>query len=436
MKILILGGGGREHALLKKYAESRRVKKLYSVPGNGLMSYRLRKPIKIYPDTKPTDKESIWKIVKREKIDFVDVAQDDPLAEGMVDYLVSKGVSAFGPTKKASQLEWSKEWSRNFMKRHHLPTPNFAAFTNANKAKEYIKKLPEGSFYVKASGLAAGKGAIRAESKKETLQLVDTMKDFGTAGKTFLVEECLVGEEVSIYVLSDGQNFKILKSAQDNKAAFDFDDGPNTGGMGANAPALVVKDKVVMKKIEKIVKETIKGMKEEGMPYKGVLYLGLLIDKKKNPKIIEFNARWGDPEAQVVLPGIKNDYLDVAEACIEGTLDNLKISEDNKTRVCVVGSSKGYPGDYSEVKNKEIFGVDEAARVKDVTVYGAGIKATGKKFLVSGGRVFNVVGEGDDIIEARSKAYQAISVINIENNNMHYRTDIGWRDVERSLTND
>jgi phosphoribosylamine--glycine ligase len=433
MKVLIVGGGGREHTLLNQYKKSPKVKKLYSVPGNGLMGFRSEKPVKTYEDLKPTDKKSIWEIVKREKIDLVDVSQDNPLAEGMVDFLESKGVVAFGPTKRAAEIEWNKDWSRNFMKNHGLPIPLFAVFASANKAREYIKKLPEGSFFVKASGLAYGKGAIKAESKKEAIALVDRMKEFGESGETFLVEECLIGEEVSIYALSDGKNFKILKAAQDNKPTYNFDEGPNSAGMGANAPALIAADLGLSHKIKDIVKRTIKGMKDIGRPYVGVLYLGLIIDKKKNLKIIEFNARWGDPEAQVVLPGIRNDYVDVVESCIKGRLGKLKISEDAKTRVCVVGASKGYPGDYAQVKGKRVFGIEKAMEVSGVTVYGAGLRRSGKKFTAFGGRVLNVVGEGKDVFEARAKAYQAISLITVEDNNMHYRTDIGWRDVERKV---
>ena len=432
MKILVVGGGGREHTLLTKYSKSKKIKKLYSVPGNGLMDYKSEKEVKIYPEIKPTDKNSIWEIISKEKIDMVDVAQDDPLAEGMVDFLTEKSVATFGPTREAAQIEWSKEWSRNFMKKYYLPTPHFAIFTSVNEAKDHIKKLPEGSFFVKASGLAAGKGAIRAENRREAFEAIESMKDFGEAGRTFLIEECLVGEEVSVYAICDGANFKILKPAQDNKPVNNFDEGPNTGGMGSNSPALVA-TKVVMKKVKEIVKQTINGMREEGRPYKGILYLGLIVDKNKKVKIIEFNARWGDPEAQVVVPGIKNDYLDIVIACLEGRLNKIKIGEDKKSRVCVVGASKGYPGDYSTAKGKEIFGFEKALKVPGVTLYGAGILRKSNRFFANGGRVFSVVGEGKDIFEARSKAYQAISLINFEGNNLHYRTDVGWRDVEREV---
>ena len=433
MNILIIGGGGREHALLSIYSTSSKVKKLFSIPGNDLMSFKAEKPVKIFPKINPTDKNAILNVVKKEKIDFVDVAQDNPLAEGMVDFLQSKDIKTFGPTKAAAQIEWNKEWSRDFMKKHHLPIPSYVAFSSIKKAKEYIQRLPKGGFFVKASGLAAGKGAIRCDNKEELLKAVEQMKTFGKSGKTFLIEEALIGEEASIYAICDGKNFKILKSAQDNKQVNNFDQGVNTGGMGANSPALVTSGVKVNKRIKQIIAMTIKGMRDEGISYVGVLYLGIIIDKKKNLKIIEFNARWGDPEAQVVLPGIKNDYVSIVEACIKGDLNKIKISEDKKTRVCVVGVSRGYPEDYSKVKNKELFGLDRATKIDGVEIYGAGIKRNGKREFVDGGRVINVIGEGDDIFEARSRAYRAISLINIKDNNLHYRTDIGWRDVDRRL---
>lgn len=398
MNILIIGGGGREHALLSQYSKSSKVKKLFCLPGNGLMDYKSEKPVKIFPNIKPTDKSRIWEIVKKEKINIVDVAQDNPLAEGLVDFLQEKKVDVFGPTKFASQIEWDKEWSREFMKRHHLPIPSYEVFSSIKKAKDHIKRLPKGSFFVKASGLAAGKGAIQCDNREELIEAIDLMKIFGDSGRTFLIEEALIGEEASIYAISDGNNYKILKSAQDNKQINNYDQGPNTGGMGANSPALVTTDRRINKNIEHIIANTIKGMSDEGIPYKGVLYLGIIIDKKKNIKIIEFNARWGDPEAQVVLPGIKNDYVSIVEACIKGNLNKLKISEDNKTRVCVVGASKGYPDDYSAVRGKEIFGLEKASKIGGVEIYGAGIKRNGKRTFAEGGRIINVIGEGNDMI--------------------------------------
>lgn len=434
LNVLIIGGGGREHTLVKVYEKSSRVKRLFVVPGNGLMGVWEKKKLTTFPNVKPTDFDSIWRIVEKNKTNLVDVAQDAPLATGGVDFFTKKGVAAFGPTKKAAQIEWDKEWARDFMKRYHIPIPHFAVFTSKKEAATYLNKIPKGACFVKASGLAAGKGAIRAENKKEAASAIDQMDSFGEAGKTFLVEEALVGEEFSAYAISDGAHFKILKCAQDNKAIYNFDEGPNTGGMGAVAPALVTEKKNIRNQIEKIFEKAIRGLASEGRPYKGILYLGGIITKT-GIKTIEFNARWGDPEAQVVLAGIKNDYLEIVTACLEGTLDKISIKEDNKTRVCVVGASRGYPENYSKAKNKRIFGLEQASKIPHITIYDAGIERRGKNFFTSGGRVFNIVAEGKDIIQARSRAYAAMAQIFIEGNNLHYRTDIGSRDTERKLTN-
>lgn len=320
------------------------------------------------------------------------------------------------------------------MKRYHLPIPHFAVFSSKKEAAAYLNKLPKGACFVKASGLAAGKGAIRAETKTETLEAIKQMGSFGDAGKTFLIEEVLLGEEFSAYAISDGEHFKVLKCAQDNKAVYNFDEGPNTGGMGAVAPTLAATKKSIRKQIEKIFEKAICGLTSEDRPYKGTLYLGGIITRN-GIKIIEFNARWGDPEAQVVLPGIKNDYLEIVAACLEGNLDKTSIKEDTKTRVCLVGASRGYPGDYSKAKNKKIFGLEQASRAPGITVYGAGIERRGKKFFTSGGRVFNIIAEGNSIIQARTCAYAAMASVFVEGNNLHYRTDIGSRDTERKLTN-
>jgi len=441
MKVMIIGGGGREHTLVKAYEKSSRIGKIFVAPGNGLMGFWESKKILTFPGIKPTDFPAIWEIVSKNKIDLVDVAQDDPLAEGGVDFFTKKGVAAFGPTKRAAQIEWDKDWARNFMKRHSLPIPAFASFSSASKAIDYVNKLPTGACFIKAAGLAAGKGAIKAGNKQESVAAIKQMSEFGEAGKTFLIEETLVGEEFSAYAICDGEHFQILKCAQDNKPVGNFDEGPNTGGMGAIAPVLAVEKKSTQEQIAQIFKKVVAGLAAEDRPYTGILYLGGIITSA-GLKIIEFNARWGDPEAQVVLPGVKNDYLEIVQACLEGSLNKLKIREDEKTRVCVVGASRGYPGDYSPAKNKKIFGLEEAAKIPGVTIFGAGIERKGSlprrqagNFYTKGGRVFNVVAEGKDILEARSRAYEAMAKIFIEGNNLHYRTDIGWRDVARRLKN-
>ncbi len=429
MKVLIIGQNGREHALAVTYAKSKRVKKVVMTPGNGLTDFRNLK-IQNYPEVSMMDFDEIVNVCKKEKIDIVDVAQDDVIAAGYVDKLESLGIKAFGPTQQAAQLEWDKKRARNFMVKYDLPIPRFASFNDHKKAIKYINSLPEQVLYIKAAGLALGKGVIRAENKQQAAEAIKTMESFGKSGETFLIEEGLVGEEFSLFALCDGTNYKIVSWAQDHKTIYDGDKGPNTGGVGSIAPAGVVTKEILKEVDTKIIKPVIYGTQKEGRPYKGVLYLGAILTKD-GVKVIEFNARWGDPEAEVILPGIKTDYLTIVESALSGKLNSLQISMDAKARVSVAGCAKGYPGDYSKAKGKEIFGLEKAMKLPSITIFGSGIKREGKRFFVKGGRVFHLVAEGKDVIEARRKAYEALSLISIEGNNLHYRTDIGWRDVER-----
>jgi len=434
MKILILGSGGREHALAKIYSKSKRVEKVFVVPGNGLMDFQSDK-IKIFPEIKSTDFEGVLDLAKEHGIDLVDVAQDDPLALGFVDQLKKNGITAFGPMQKAAEIEWNKEWARNFMQKYNLPIPSFKVFKERKTAIKYIGSLPEQTLYIKASGLAAGKGAIKTKNKRQAIKAISKMSQFGKAGETFLIEECLVGEEFSLFAICDGKNYKITKIAQDHKTVYNSDQGPNTGGLGCVAPAKII-DRKILKEVEtKILKPFLLGMQKEKRPYAGILYLGGIVTGG-GVKIIEFNARWGDPEAEVILPGIQTDYLKIIDAVLEGKLNKLKIDFDNKVRVSVAGCSLGYPDDYSKVKGKEIFGLNLAMKLKSVKIFGAGIKRKGKKFFADGGRIFHLVAEGKDIREARKRAYEAMSLIFVEGNNLHYRIDIGWRDVERQNKND
>lgn len=439
MNILIIGSNGREHALAVAYAKSRKVKKVIMTPGNGLTDFGnpkinrgtifLRK-IKNYPDVAMMDFEGIVKTCKKEKIDLVDVAQDDVIAAGYVDKLEKLGISAFGPTQKASQLEWDKEWARNFMVKYNLPIPKFKSFRDTKKAISYLNSLPEQVLFIKAAGLAFGKGVIKAEKKKEAIEAVHNMSEFGKSGETFLIEEALVGEEFSLFALCDGKNLVVTKTAQDHKRIYDGDKGPNTGGIGSVVPTGAVSQEIIKDIETQIIKPLILGMQKEGRLYKGILYLGGMLTKQ-GVKIIEFNCRWGDPEAEVILPSIKTDYLTITESVLHGKLSNLKIKMDNKVRISVAGCSKGYPGDYSTVRGKEIFGLLEAMKMPGISIFGSGIKREGKKLFVNGGRIFHLVAEGKNILAAREKAYKAMKLISIEGDNLHYRTDIGWRDLER-----
>lgn len=429
MKILIIGSGGREHALAEAYSKSKRVEKVFVAPGNDLMSFKNTK-ISILPNVKVLDFEKILDSVKKLKIDLVDVAQDDPLAGGLVDVLNSKNIKAFGPFQKAAEIEWNKAWARIFMQKYKLPTPSFQYFNDEHEAIKYARSLPENILYIKAAGLAAGKGAIRAETKEEAILAIKKMKDFGKSGKTFLIEEALIGEEFSLFIVCDGKNYKIIRAAQDHKTVYEKDKGPNTGGMGCVSPIKIISSSLI-KTIEKtIIKPFMIGMQKEERDYSGILYLGGIIDRNNKIKIIEFNARWGDPEAEVILPGIKTDYLKIVEAVLEKKLDKIKIEVDNKTRISIAGCSYGYPNDYSKVKGKEITGLKEVVK-NGIKVFGAGIKIKNNKLYADGGRVFHLVSEGNNVQTARKKAYEAMSQIYIQGNNLHYRTDIGWRELER-----
>ena len=429
MNILVIGQNGREHALAAAYAKSKFVAKVIMTPGNGLTDFENPR-IKNYPDVGMMDFEGIVQVVKKEKRDIVDNRQDDVIAAGYVDKLEKLGIVAFGPTRKASQLEWDKAWARNFMVKYKLPIPKFKTFNEKIEAIAYINSLPEQILFIKASGLALGKGVIRAENKKEAVEAVNSMSKFGKAGETLLIEEALVGEEFSLFAICDGEDFIVAKTAQDYKRIYDDDKGPNTGGVGSVAPTGVISTSIIRIIEQTIIRPTLSGMKKEGRSYNGILYLGGMLTKG-GVKIIEFNCRWGDPEAEVILPSIETDYLKVVQAVLSQNLKKTKIIFDKKVRVSVAGCSKGYPGDYSSVKGKEIFGLIDAMKIPGISVFGSGIKRVGNKIFVNGGRIFYVVGEGENVVEAREKAYKAMSKISIEGDNLHYRTDIGWRDMER-----
>jgi phosphoribosylamine--glycine ligase len=431
MNILILGAGGREHALSEIYSKSKSVKKVFVLPGNGLIDFKNEK-IKLVSNIDSSNVKNIISFCKKQKIDHVDVSSDDPIAKGFVDSINNAGIYAFGPSKDSSEIEWSKEWARYFMQKYKLPIPKFKVFNDQKKAIKYVNLISEQPLFIKASGLAAGKGAIRADNKKEAISAISSMKSFGKAGETFLIEECMIGEEFSLFAICDGKNYKIIKTAQDHKTVYDADQGPNTGGMGCTTPARIISPKLLNKIELEILKPFMEGMQKENRPYTGILYLGGMLTKK-GVRIVEFNARWGDPEAQVILPGIKTDYIKIINAVREQKLNKLKIVSDRKTRISIAGCSRGYPNDYSEIKNKEIYGLNLILKSKNAIIYGAGIKRKNNKFFANGGRIFHLVSEGENILETRKNAYYLMSSIYIQNNGLHYRTDIGWRDIERIL---
>lgn len=428
--VLVVDGGGRGSALVNKYLQSPSVKMVLAAPGNDLMKENVKKPIKTFPKIKTTDKSDIIKICKIYKVDLIDVCQDDAIAVGVVDALKALNFKAFGPTQTASQIEWDKAWARGFMKKFKIPSPEFNICHSQKDGTNFIKSQREGEWFIKAAGLAAGKGVLYAANNKEALLKIRDMKNFGKSGETFVIEKCLHGEEFSAFALVDSKDFKILGYAQDHKRAFNNDLGPNTGGMGCSSPPMVITSKI-KNQIKIIFKKTVESLVKLKRPYVGILYLGGMIDEKGKVYVIEFNARWGDPEAQVIIPSVKNDFYELAEQVLDGKLSSVKIKTDKKYRVVVTAASKGYPSDYSQALGKQIFGLEKLLKLKGVRLFSGATKKTGKKLLTSGTRLFYVMAEGKNVAEARQKAYNALSLVSVEGNNLHYRQDIGWRDLAR-----
>lgn len=425
---MVIDGGGRGAVLVHKYSSSPYVSKIIVIPGNDLMQLNSAIPVKTYQEIKTTSIKEIIGICVKEKADLVDVAQDSAIAAGLVDELIKVGVKVVGPSRNAGRIEWDKAWARKFMEKYSIPHPKFKICKSQKEGIDFVKKN-RGSWFVKASGLAEGKGAIPAANADEAVKAIKQMEKFGSAGKIYLLEEWLIGEEFSAFALADGRNYQIIGFAQDHKRVNDGDLGDNTGGMGCVSNPLIINSKI-KKQAERIISKALNGLRREKRPYKGVLYLGGIVVKGK-VYVIEFNARWGDPEAEVLLPSIRNDLFLIGQAIAKGDIKKIKIKPDKKIRVAIAGTSKGYPGNYSRVKGKKIFGLDEAGKVDGVVIYGAGTIIEHGKHFADGGRLFYVVGEGNDVLQARDRAYEAMEKVSIEGNNLHFRTDIGWRDAQR-----
>lgn len=438
--VLIVDGGGRGAALVEGYGLSEHVARVIAVPGNDLMRLNTEKPVQIYPQLKTTSVPEILEICKKEKVGLVDVAQDNAVEAGLVDALTTLGVPTIGPTRDAGEIEWDKAWAREFGMRHNLPQPFFKICLSQQEGLDFIKSQEDQPWFVKAAFLAEGKGALPAKNNKEALERIREMERFKDAGRVFLIEKWLRGEnnepgdEFSTFIFSDGKQYKVIGSAQDYKRANNFDEGENTGGMGCSSPPLVLTPEIMQDVAAGIFDKTIAGLQEEGRPYKGVLYLGGMLIKEKDklsPYVIEFNARWGDPEAQVIMPGLVNDLFETSMMIAQGDIGSLKLQTDGKARIVVAGASRGYPGDYSQVRGKRIHGLEDARKVNGVRFYSAGIKEENGRYYANGGRLFYIVGEGKTVIEARQKAYEAMSLVTIDGNNLHFRIDIGWRDAQR-----
>ncbi|HUV51317.1 MAG TPA: phosphoribosylamine--glycine ligase [Anaerolineae bacterium] len=423
MKVLVIGSGGREHAFVWKIAQSPKVKKIYCAPGNaGIADMATCVPISA------EDIDNLVLFAKDKKIDLTVVGPEGPLSAGIVDVFETQGLNIFGATKKAAKIESSKSFAKNLMNKYKIPTAVGRTFTSYKKAETYLREMGA-PVVVKADGLAAGKGVIVCATVSEALNALKKImikKDFGDAGNKVVIEECLFGEEASFIAFTDGKTVLPLPSSQDHKAIYENDKGPNTGGMGAYSPAPIV-DKYMSRKImEDIMIPTVRAMEAEGRPYKGVLYAGLMIDKDQI-KVLEFNARFGDPETQPLLIRIKNDIIPIMEATIQGGLDKCRLEIDDRASVCVVMASGGYPGSYK--KGMPITGLKNVSRMKDVVVFHAGTAAKDKTVVSSGGRVLGVTALGDSVTNAISKAYRAVSKISWDN--VYYRKDIGQKAVER-----
>ena len=421
MKVLVIGGGGREHSLVWKIAQSPQVSKIFCAPGNPGIS-ELAECIDITAD----QTDLLCEFAVKEDIDLTVVGPEAPLVDGIVDLFSKHNLKVFGPDRKAAILENSKVFSKLLLKKHGIPTADFKCFVDHSQARRYVlsRRAP---IVVKADGLSRGKGVFVCKTNDEALQAINSiMKDrvFGNAGDQIVIEECLTGGEVSLLAFTDGRTIVPMVSSQDHKTVYDGDKGPNTGGMGAYSPVPIMTS-VLYRRIEKdILVPTVHAMNKEGRPYKGIIYIGLMITSS-GPMVLEFNVRFGDPEAQVILTRMKSDIVPIMLATISGKLDKIDLEWYSQASVCVVMASGGYPGHYDN--GKEITGLDLLKNKEGVYVFHAGTKSGNGKIVTNGGRVLNVVARGGDIKEAQKKVYEAVSKISFDG--AHYRRDIAGKAI-------
>jgi phosphoribosylamine--glycine ligase len=423
MKVLVIGSGGREHSLVWKIAQSPLVSKIYCAPGNPGIS-ELAECINITAD----QTDLLCKFAVKENIDLTVVGPEAPLVDGIVDVFSKYKLKVFGPDKKAAILEDSKVFSKRLLRKHGIPTADFKCFDNYQYARQYVssKVAP---IVVKADGLSKGKGVFVCKTNDEALQAIDSiMKDkvFGNAGNQIVIEECLTGEEISLLAFTDGRNIVAMESSQDHKTVFDGDEGPNTGGMGAYSPVPIMTSELYLKVEKEILVPTVHAMNREGRPYKGVIYIGLMVTSS-GPMVLEYNVRFGDPEAQVILSRMKSDIVPIMLATISGELDMVDLEWYPQASVCVVMASGGYPGSYD--KGKEITGLDSLKNQDGISVFHAGTKLSNGKIVTNGGRVLGVVACGEDIEDAQKKVYEAVNKISFDG--VHYRRDI----ASKAITN-
>ncbi len=423
MRVLVVGAGGREHALCWKLTQSPRLTRLYAAPGNpGVAQIAECVPIRVM------DIDGLLTLARGERIDLTIVGPEDPMAAGIADRFEVAGLRVFGPSQKAAEIESSKAFALGLMHKHGIPTADYAVFTDPEKAEAYlIRKRPP--IVIKADGLAAGKGAIVCATLEEARQAVHQVlvqRTFGDSGDTVVIMDYLEGEEASIFALTDGEDVAMLAPSQDHKRIFDGDRGPNTGGMGAYAPAPAVTDAVLADVRERIVLRTLRAMKAEGRPYRGVLYAGIILTAD-GPKVIEFNCRFGDPETQVVLPLVEADLLDLCLAVCEGRVREVSVPPLRRAAACVVLASEGYPGSYP--KGRAISGLDEVEGMPDTVTFHAGTARQDGRTVTAGGRVLGVTALAGDLPSAIARAYEAVGYIHFEG--MQYRKDIGYRALKR-----
>ena len=422
MKVLVIGGGGREHSLVWKIAQSPQVSKIFCAPGNPGIS-ELAECIDITAD----QTSLLCEFAVKENIGLTVVGPEAPLADGIVDVFSKHNLKVFGPDKKAAILEDSKVFSKLLLRKHGIPTADFKCFDDHGQARHYI--LSRGApIVVKADGLSKGKGVFVCKTNDEALLAIDSiMKDrvFGNAGDQVVIEECLIGEEVSLLAFTDGRTIVPMESSQDHKTVYDGDEGPNTGGMGAYSPVPIMTSELYRGVEKNILVPTVHAMNKEGRPYKGVIYIGLMITSA-GPMVLEFNVRFGDPEAQVILTRMKSDIVPIMLATISGDLDNVDLEWLPQASVCVVMASGGYPGQYDN--GKEIKGLDSLKNQEGISVFHAGTKSENEKIVTNGGRVLNVVACGRDIKEAQKKVYEAVSKISFDG--AHYRRDIADKAIK------
>jgi len=423
MKILVVGGGGREHALVWKIAQSPLVERVYCAPGNAGIA-RQAECVPIGAE----DISALRRFALEKGIDLTVVGPEAPLCSGIADHFRARGLKVFGPSAKAARIEGSKVFAKTLMERHSIPTASFRTFDSADRAQAYVDMVGA-PVVVKADGLAGGKAVIvcrTVEEAHEAVKRVMIEGEFGDAGKQVVVEECLVGEEASVLALTDGRAIAVVPSCQDHKAVYDGDRGPNTGGMGAYSPAPVITPELQRVIERDVIVQAVHALNREGRPYRGVLYAGLMISDE-GPKVLEFNCRWGDPEMQPLALRLKSDIVPLLLATVEGRLEEAEVEWDDGAALCVVMASGGYPGKYE--KGKPISGLDEVEGMEDVVVFHSGTRQEDGQIFTDGGRVLGVTARGATIAQAQQRAYEAVERIRFDG--AHYRTDIGWRAVGR-----